>query len=175
MALYPRILDPYWTRIGPGELAAVPRQVRDASLETRTARARLKAVHKPYFRLIEPGLHLGYRRLANGPGTWVVRRYGGGGKYTVKNLFTARPARHRRRLFRRGRSRHPEFRTGAGTRTSAGANGGAAEGRYTVNQAADDYIQYLRDEGRDESAIRTRRGASMPSSGRASANPKSRP
>ena len=35
-----------------------------------------------------------------------------------------------------------------------GANGGAAEGSYTVAQAADDYIQYLRDEGRDESAIR---------------------
>ena len=45
--------------------------------------------HKPYFRLIEPGLHLGYRKLASGPGTWIVRRYLGGGNYTVRNLTTA--------------------------------------------------------------------------------------
>ena len=45
----------------------MPRQVRDANLESRSARARLKVAHKPYFRLIEPGLHLGYRKLASGP------------------------------------------------------------------------------------------------------------
>ena len=65
------------------------RKVRDSNLETRTARARLKTRHKPYFRLIEPGQHLGYRKLANGPGTWIVRRYRGAGKYSVKNLTTA--------------------------------------------------------------------------------------
>ena len=64
------------------------RTVRDLNLETRTARGRLKVAHKPYFRLIEPGLHLGYRKLASGPGTWLVRRYVGGGKYAVKNLAT---------------------------------------------------------------------------------------
>src|SRR5215216_1566894 len=67
----------------------MPRKVRDSSLETRTARSRLKVAHKPYFRLIEPGLHLGYRKLASGPGTWVVRRYSGEGSYTVKNIITA--------------------------------------------------------------------------------------
>jgi integrase len=67
----------------------VPRKVRDSNLETRTARARLRTAAKPYFRLIEPGLHLGYRKLTSGPGTWVVRRYAGDGKYAVKNLTTA--------------------------------------------------------------------------------------
>ncbi len=66
----------------------MPRQVRDANLETRTARSRLKVAHKPYFRLIEPGLHLGYRKLASGPGTWIVRRYRGDGTYAVENLRT---------------------------------------------------------------------------------------
>jgi integrase len=66
----------------------MPRKVRDSNLETRTARSRLKVAHKPYFRLIEPGLHLGYRKLASGPGTWVVRRYSGEGNYTVENLRT---------------------------------------------------------------------------------------
>jgi hypothetical protein len=46
----------------------MPRKVRDANLETRTARSRLKVAHKPFFRLIEPGLHIGYRKLQSGPG-----------------------------------------------------------------------------------------------------------
>jgi hypothetical protein len=66
----------------------MPRQVRDSNLETRSARGRLKARHKPYFRLIEPGLHLGYRKLASGPGTWIARRYSGNGAYVVENLRT---------------------------------------------------------------------------------------
>ena len=65
------------------------RKVRDSNLETRTARQRLRASAKPSFRLIEPGLHLGYRRRARGPGSWVVRRYVGDGRYTVHNLTTA--------------------------------------------------------------------------------------
>src|SRR5262245_18850261 len=67
----------------------MPRKVRDSNLETRTARNRLKVAHKPYFRLIEPGVHLGYRKLASGPGTWIVRRYTGQGSYAVENLRTA--------------------------------------------------------------------------------------
>src|SRR5215467_10336233 len=66
----------------------MPRTVRDSNLETRTARSRLKVAHKPYFRLIEPGLHVGYRKLASGPGTWIVRRYSGNGAYAVENLRT---------------------------------------------------------------------------------------
>jgi integrase len=64
------------------------RHVRDASLETRSARARLRVAHKPYFRLIEPGLHLGFRKLPSGPGTWVMRRYLGDGAYSTENLRT---------------------------------------------------------------------------------------
>ena len=37
------------------------RTVRDAQLESREARSRLEARGKPHYRLIEPGLHLGYR------------------------------------------------------------------------------------------------------------------
>jgi integrase len=53
--------------------------LRDSQLESRTARSKLSARGKPYWRLIEPGLHLGYRkprgrkgRPAAG-GVWVVR------------------------------------------------------------------------------------------------------
>ncbi|MGZ9106402.1 MAG: tyrosine-type recombinase/integrase, partial [Rhodoplanes sp.] len=64
----------------------MPRKVRDYALETRTARARLRVAHKPYFRMVEPGLHLGYRKNASGPGCWIVRRYRGKGIYAVENL-----------------------------------------------------------------------------------------
>jgi len=66
----------------------VPRKVRDSNLETRAARSRLAVAHRPYYRLLEPGLHLGYRKLPSGPGTWLVRRYIGDGQYSVINLRT---------------------------------------------------------------------------------------
>ena len=63
------------------------RTIRDAALETRTARGRLKVRKDPYFRLIEQGLHLGYRKLVSGPGTWVRRQYDGE-RYKIENLRT---------------------------------------------------------------------------------------
>jgi integrase len=66
------------------------RTVPDANLGTRTARAKLAVQHKPHYRLIEPGFHLGYRKLGNDrPGTWVARRYDGKGGYAVENLRTS--------------------------------------------------------------------------------------
>ena len=53
------------------------RSVRDANLETRTARQRLSPRGKPYYRNLEPGLHLGYRRPLKGAGKWVARHYVG--------------------------------------------------------------------------------------------------
>ena len=69
---------------------AMPRAVKDYKLDTPTARTKLKSNVKPYFRLIEPGLHIGYRRLpGDRPGTWVARRYDPDrSAYTVKNLKT---------------------------------------------------------------------------------------
>ena len=46
----------------------------DARLDNRTARLKLRPRGLPYYRAIEQGLHLGYRRNATG-GRWVVRRY----------------------------------------------------------------------------------------------------
>ncbi len=65
------------------------RTVRDASLNSRAARGRLKPRGKPYYRVIEPGLHLGYRKPASGAGKWVVRHYAGGQTYQVRTIATA--------------------------------------------------------------------------------------
>jgi len=66
----------------------MPRTVRDANLETRTARTRLKVSGKPYYRSIDAGLHLGYRKGKRG-GKWVTRCYIGNGEYKVQTIGLA--------------------------------------------------------------------------------------
>jgi len=66
------------------------RTYRDPSLETRTARLKLAARKKPYFTPTgRKGVHLGYRRTAAGNGTWVLRRYVGGGTYETERIAEA--------------------------------------------------------------------------------------
>ena len=50
------------------------KRVRDFTLETRAARAKLAGRGEPYYRAIGPALHVGYRKGKRG-GVWVVRRY----------------------------------------------------------------------------------------------------
>ncbi len=52
----------------------MPRTVNDATLATRTARARLATSGKPYWRAIDHGLHLGYRK-GKRAGRWVLLRW----------------------------------------------------------------------------------------------------
>ena len=64
------------------------RSVRDAKLDSRAARARLKPSGKPYYRALDPGLHLGYRKGIAG-GKWVMRWYTGDGADRVETIGTA--------------------------------------------------------------------------------------
>jgi integrase len=61
------------------------RKVRDASLETRTARLRLPIRGEPHWRSLEKGFFLGYRRRRSG-GTWLARRRTGDGGYTEHKI-----------------------------------------------------------------------------------------
>jgi len=65
------------------------RKVRDKALDSRDARGKLKARGKPYYREIERGVHLGYRRLKGKAGTWWCRRYLGNQAYTVEAIGAA--------------------------------------------------------------------------------------
>lgn len=65
------------------------RTVRDANLEKREARRRLLPRAKPHYRVLEEGLHLGYRRLKSGAGNWVARHYIGNQKYAVETIGPA--------------------------------------------------------------------------------------
>jgi hypothetical protein len=47
------------------------RMVRDAALETRTARSRLRPRKEPYYRGLDPGLSLAYHKpIGGGAGSW---------------------------------------------------------------------------------------------------------
>jgi integrase len=65
------------------------RTVRDANLDSRTGRSRLRARGRPYFRALEPGMHLGYRKPLAGPGKWVARHYIGDHHYENETLAIA--------------------------------------------------------------------------------------
>ena len=49
------------------------RTIRNAKLDTRSARAKLAPRREPYWCAIAPGRHLGYRRLGAQGGTWIAK------------------------------------------------------------------------------------------------------
>ena len=61
------------------------RTSRETNLATRAARERLKPNPKPYWRHLDTGLHLGYRKGVRGA-AWVVRWYLGEETYKVMSL-----------------------------------------------------------------------------------------
>ncbi len=71
-----------------GKKFSMARTVHEASLATRSARLRLPVARKPYWRVIEQGLHLGYRRRATG-GSWIARRRTDEGNYRETKLALA--------------------------------------------------------------------------------------
>jgi integrase len=65
------------------------RRVKDQTLDSREGRRKLKARGKPYYRAIERGLHVGYRKLRGAAGTWVARHYVGEQSYQVESIGVA--------------------------------------------------------------------------------------
>jgi integrase len=65
------------------------RTVHDTNLQTRAARLRLAVRRKPYWRVLEVGLHLGYRRTKEGGGSWIARRFIGDRRYLETKIGIA--------------------------------------------------------------------------------------
>jgi hypothetical protein len=65
------------------------RRIKDASLDSKAARRKLTPRSKPYWRSVERGLHLGYRRHAEMAGPWIVREYVGGQQYREEAIGIA--------------------------------------------------------------------------------------
>ena len=67
------LVSPIWGTLGDTKLA---RTIRDAGLETRTARLRLKPRRRPYWvGTGKKGVRLGYRRTQTGSGSWVAFQF----------------------------------------------------------------------------------------------------
>ena len=64
------------------------RSARNSSLETRTARTRLRVRRTPYFAKIAKGLRLGYYRGAVA-GSWIAGHYRGEGIYATEAIGAA--------------------------------------------------------------------------------------
>jgi integrase len=121
------------------------RTVRDAKLESRTARAALRASAKPYYRAIDEGLHIGYRK-GKTAGKWVMRRHvGGKSVYEVETIGTADDTidadgavvlsfSHAQAI---ARQRFVE-----GERAKSGLQA-QPTGPFTVRQAIESYLQWL--------------------------------
>ena len=116
------------------------RTIRDAALQTREARGRLKARGKPYYRAIEEGLHLGYRKPQGRRGSpavagkWVVRRYIGGQAYEIDTIAAA-----------------DDFSDADGVNVLSfkqaqdAARAKIKVGPLTVRKVVEDYLQFLED------------------------------
>ncbi|MGA7084487.1 MAG: site-specific integrase, partial [Pseudolabrys sp.] len=64
------------------------RRLKDATLDSRTARLKLAPRREPYWRSVERNLALGYRRLAGAAGSWIVRKFNGTA-YTFDRIGSA--------------------------------------------------------------------------------------
>jgi integrase len=112
-------------------------------LETRSAREKLKTRGKPYYRALDPGMHLGYRKGKSG-GKWLARLYVGGGAYTTETLATADDKGDAdgdavldfRQAQARVREKYVEY-----TRIAKGLP--AKDGPYTVRACIAEYLSFL--------------------------------
>src|SRR5262245_61347151 len=123
----------------------MPRSARHSSLETRTARAKLRIRRKPYFAKIAKGLSLGYYRGAVA-GSWIARTYRGAQSYDTTAIggsddtldadgvavFDYWQAQDKARQW--------------GERQRLIAAGGVRKGTYTVKDAVTDYITEIKAE-----------------------------
>lgn len=111
------------------------RTLRDARIETRTARARLAPARKPYWRTVDPGLHVGYYKGRRG-GRWVLRLYAGERRYIEGTIATADDTSDADGV---SVLDYAQALAAARDRATEVASGGKPTGPYTVADACDDY------------------------------------
>ena len=124
------------------------RRIRDAKLDTRTARLKLPQRREPYWRPLSAGLALGYRRGSTG-GSWIARHYS---RETGRRYLAIGPADDTLDAgalsFDAAQAKAREWLA------TVPAEQDAPAGPLTVARACDDYLAFLRHDGRSDAAIR---------------------
>jgi integrase len=130
------------------------RRVKDATLDSREARRRLKTRGKPHYRQIERGLHLGYRRLGGGQaGTWVGRHYVGKQSYEVQKIGIADDVSDADGVAVLDFWQATDVARKIMVERAHRAHG--KHGPYTVGAALDEYLRYLEREKKSAETTRS--------------------
>jgi integrase len=110
--------------------------VRDTKLDSKLAREKLSARGKPYWRELDRGLHVGYRRLKGTPGRWCVRLYDSDKrKYVTETMATADDSSDTNGI---DVLSWAQAQTEARKRRDARVQGASGHGPYTVTDALRD-------------------------------------
>jgi integrase len=115
------------------------RTARNSSLESRTARARLRIRRTPYFAKIAKGLRLGYYRGAVA-GSWIARCYRGAGVYATEALGVADDTLEADSVKVLNYWQAQDHARRWGERQRLITEGMLREGIYTVADAVKDYL-----------------------------------
>jgi integrase len=136
------------------------KRVRESLIDNRTARSRLVSRRKPYYRKLEEGVHVGYRKPTGRKGRpavsgkWVLRQYIGEGAYRVTNIAIADD------LSNADGIKVLSFDQAVGrAREHMVRYAGGVTGPLTVAQALADYCAYLDHNGQPTDDTRRRAGA----------------
>src|SRR5262245_19441564 len=137
------------------------RTITNATLQSRAARARLRAQHKPHWMALRPGeLSLGYAKCSNAaPGYWTVRTYIGSVATVAEGVRGGKSPYRIKRL--PGVADDYEDANGDSVLSFRQAQDLALapppkpvpSGPMTVAHVCASYIKYLEDEGRDRAAV----------------------
>jgi integrase len=129
------------------------RRIQDRNLDSKDARRKLAPRGKPYWRGIERGLHLGYRRLSDAAGPWIVRRYLGNQKYDEKRIGIADD------LSDADGVKVLDYWEAVDAVRGASAKDAAVKKRYTVADAVCAYLEYMTAEKKSAPHVRSRMDA----------------
>jgi hypothetical protein len=133
----------------------MPRKVRDRLIDSREARRKLAPRDTCYWRAIERGMHLGYRRTKSAAGTWWVRHYVGSRGYEVERIGIADDLSDADGI---AILDYWQAQEAARKRMVARAHAAAGKGGpFTVSDAMGSYFEFLEGDGRSPASIRDAR------------------
>ncbi len=125
------------------------RHLKEKNLRDREARRKLPTRSEPHWRLVENGLHLGYRKIPKG-GTWAARRFTGDRHYKEFRIGLADDAQEAngKTVFSFDQAQNVARDWHEGEKRKESGEEEIVDGRYTVDDAMRDYMKHYSIEGK---------------------------
>jgi Phage integrase family len=125
------------------------RSIRDAKLDTRSARAKCEVRREPHWSRMEAGAFVGYRRLPSGSGSWIARFRDREGRQHYQALGSADDTRPADELsvFTFGQAQELARQFFVRKARELAGHDAPREGPFTVETAIRDYLGNRRREG----------------------------